>query len=143
MIRVVLDANQFVSALLKPASNSAEILSLIKKDRIKLVLSNAIISEITSVLLYPKIMKRHHKSPEFIAAFIKKLHSVAILTEGKLKVEVITDDPSDNKYLECAIEGKADFIVSGDHHLKEVKSFKGIRILDPAMFLTTIKGKFK
>jgi len=141
MIRVVLDANQFVSALLKPASSSAEILSLIRENKIKLVMSDAIISEIASVLLYPKIRKRHHKNLEFITTFIKKLHSVAIITEGKLKTDMIKDDPSDNKYLECALEGKADFIISGDHHLKDLKSFKGIRILEPAMFLEIIKGR--
>lgn len=143
MIRVVLDANQFVSALLKPGSNSAEILSLVREDKIKLILSDAIISEIASVLLYPKIMKRHHKSPEFITGFVKKLRSVAIFTQGKLKIDAIKNDPSDNKYLECAIEGRADFIISGDYHLKDLKSFKDVKIMDPAMFLTAIKEKLK
>ncbi len=43
--------------------------------------------------------------------------------------------PSDNKYLSAALEAKADFIVSGDHHLKDLKTFQGIRILDPSTFL--------
>ena len=52
-----------------------------------------------------------------------------------MKVEEIKDDPEDNKYLSAAVEGKADFIVSGDHHLKDLKTFHGIRILDPSTFL--------
>jgi putative PIN family toxin of toxin-antitoxin system len=141
MIRVVLDANQFVSALLKPDSNSAQILTLVREDKVRLVLSDAILSEIAGVLLYPKIQKRHGRSPEFIAEFMRRLCSVAILTEGKLKIEEIKDDPSDNKYLECAVEGTADFIISGDHHLKSLQSFRGIRIVDPATFLSMIRKK--
>ena len=141
MIRVVLDANQFVSALLKPDSNPAGIISLIRNDTIKLLLSDDIIAEIAAVLLYPKIMKRHGKSAEYIMSFVKKMLSVAIITEGRLEVDVIKDDPSDNKYLACAVEGRADFIVSGDRHLRDLKSFKGIRIVDPATFIELIRAK--
>ena len=48
------------------------------------------------------------------------------------------DDPSDNIYLACAVEGKADLIVSGDRHLKDLKSFRQILIVDPAKFLEVI-----
>lgn len=140
MIRVVLDANQFVSALLKPNSNSGQILSLISKDKISLLASDEVIAEITAVLLYPKIIKRIGRSPEYLKALMEKIWSVAIITEGKIKVDIINDDPSDNKYLTCAIEGKADFIISGDRHLKDIRSFKGIKIVDPASFLEIIRN---
>lgn len=138
MIRIVLDANQFVSALLKPDSNPARILSLIRDDKIRLVLSDEIISEINAVLLYPKIMKRHGHSAQYILLFLKKLKSAAIITEGNLHRDAIKDDPSDNNYLSCACEGRADFIISGDKHLKDLKIFEGIRIIDPAAFLRII-----
>ncbi len=143
MIRIVLDANQFVSALLKPGSNSAKILTLTQEGKIRLLLSHPIISEIAAVLLYPKIVKRHGKSDEYITSFIEKARSAAILTEGKLSIDVIKDDPSDNKYLTCAIEGGADFIISGDKHLKDLISVKGIKIVDPATFLEVIKKRRK
>lgn len=138
MIRAVLDANQFVSALLKPLSNSGSILTLIRDDKIRLLVSDDIISEVTGVLLYPKIKKRINRSPEYIASFMDKLWSAAIVTKGALKINAIADDPGDDKYLSCALEGKADFIVSGDHHLLNLKTFKGIRIVDPAFFLAIV-----
>ena len=141
MTRVVLDANQFVSALLKPGSNPARIISLVHNNQITLLLSDDIILEIAGVLLYPKIMKRHRQSAEYIKSFIKKIRSAAIITGGKLKVNAVTKDPSDNKYLSCALEGRADFIISGDRHLKDLKSYKNIAIVDPGTFLATIKLK--
>ena len=141
MIRIVLDANQFVSALLKPDSNPAKILSLIEQGRISLLISEAIIAEIGAVLRYPRIVQRHGKTPEFLELFMKRLRSISLVTEGKLKIEAIREDPHDNRYLECAVEGKADFIVSGDHHLTDLESFHGIPILTPQAFLMIVRDK--
>ena len=138
MLKVVLDANIFVSAVLKPQSDLAGIFELIKENRIKLILSGDILSEIKAVLLYPKIRRRHRRTPKEIDKFLKETVRVSILAPGKLIVEEIKDDPEDNKYLSAAVEMKADFIVSGDRHLKDLKIFQGIRILDPSTFLSFI-----
>ncbi len=138
MIRIVLDANQFVSALLKPASNPSKILSLIETDRIRLLMSEAIITEIDAVLRYPKIVQRHGKSSEYLDLFIKRLRSISMMTEGNLRVDAIQNDPADNRYLECAVEGKADFIVSGDHHLTDLQSFQRIPIVTPQFFMEQV-----
>lgn len=143
MIRIVLDANQFVSALLKHGSNPAQIITLVREDKAKLLMSEEIISEINDVLLYPKILKRHGKSPEYIAGFVKKLRAVSVLTRAALKIDAIKDDPSDNKYLECAVEGRAGYIISGDKHLKGLNIFRGIRIVTPAEFLMIVKAQTK
>lgn len=50
-------------------------------------------------------------------------------------MDAIESDPSDTIYLVCGMEGKADFVVSGDHHLKDLKTYRGIQIVDPATFL--------
>lgn len=143
MIRIVLDANQFVSALLKPGSNPARIISLLREDKVKLLMSEEIISEISNVLLYPKILKRHGKPTEYIAGFIRKLRAVSIMVNVGLTIDAVKDDPSDNKYLECAVEGGADFIISGDRHLKDLKVFRGIRIVNPADFIMFVKTQAK
>jgi uncharacterized protein len=143
MLRVVLDANQFVSALLKPGSNPDLIMRMVREDRVTLIMSEDIRSEIHRVLTYPKIAKRLVCSPEELASFIDRLGAVAVMTPGSLMVNVIADDPSDNKYLACAMEGKADFIVSGDHHLLDQRVFKGIRIITPASFLEVCKPSYK
>lgn len=139
MVRVVLDANQFVSALLKPGSNPDAIMRLVREERVILLLSEAICDEILRVLTYPKIRNRLNRSDDYLADFVKKLRAVAVITPGTLPLDPIQADADDTKYLVCAIEGKADFIVSGDSHLKDLKSFQGIRIVDPATFLAVMK----
>ena len=135
MLRVVLDANQFVSALLKPGSNPDRIMHLVREERITLLMSAEIRSEILRVLSYPKIAGRLSLCIEEQTSFIDRLAMVAIMTQGALIVDAIADDPSDNKYLACAIEGKADYIISGDHHLLDLRVFQKIRIIDPGTFL--------
>ena len=138
MLKVVLDANIFISAALKPQSSLATIFELIKQGKIKLILSGDILSEIRAVLLYPKIKKRHRRSSKEIAKFLKETVRVSLFTPGKVKVEEIKEDPEDNKYLSAAVEMKADFIVSGDRHLRDLRIFEGTRILDPSTFLNFI-----
>ena len=138
MITVVLDANQYVSALLKSRSNSAKIVKLVYEGHVELLISAPIISELRRVLAYPKLAKIHRRTPKDIERFIKKLEKIARLTPGKLPIQAVKDDPTDDKYLVCAVEGGADFIVSGDRHLKDLRQFQGIRIVDPAAFLKIV-----
>ena len=135
MLKLVLDANIFVSAVLKPHSDLARIFDWVKEDKTRIVLSDDILSEIKAVLLYPKIKKRHRQTRKEIEEFLKKTVRAGILTQGKIDVDPIKEDPSDNKYVSAALEGKADFIISGDHHLRDLKTFQGVRILDPSTFL--------
>ena len=143
MIKVVLDANQFVSALLKPHSNPAEIVRLVYEGDLTLLLSPPILDELHRVLAYPGIKKLHRRTPEEIEQFFRKLERIAVITPGILSVSDIVIDPSDNIYLACAVEGNAGFIVSGDHHLTDLKTFRGIPIVYPATFLKLIAGQDK
>lgn len=54
-------------------------------------------------------------------------------------MKVVKDDPDDDNIIECAVEGKANMIVSGNNHLLELKEFEGIQILNPADFLSIIR----
>lgn len=135
MIRVVLDANVFVSAALSPNGIPAKILTAWRAEQFQLVISKAILEEIDRVLHYPKILKRHQWREERIRLFIEDLAHLAVLTPGERKLTVITEDPSDNRYLESATEGEAEYIVSGDQHLIELEVYQNIRILTPRAFL--------
>ncbi|MGB9714982.1 MAG: PIN domain-containing protein [Thermodesulfovibrionales bacterium] len=55
--------------------------------------------------------------------------------EVESKISVIKDDPTDNIFLECAIDGKADYIIFGDHHLLDLGNYEGIEIIKPKEFL--------
>ncbi len=140
MIKVVLDANQYISTVLKPASNPAKIFKLATDGKIELFISQSILAEIKRVLSYPKLVKLHKYSPKEINQFLEEITNSAVITPGKIKLYVIEDDPTDNKYLECAVEGEADFVVSGDHHLTDLKSYRGIKIVNPTEFLRIVKN---
>ena len=137
-MRIVLDANQFVSALLKPGSNPDLIMRLVRREKVLLLLSDAICAELLRVLTYPKILNRLNRSEESLSEFIDKLRAVAVVIPGAVKLPPLQSDPSDTKYLECAFEGKADFIISGDHHLTDLNTFQKIRVVAPSTFLTIV-----
>jgi len=137
MIRIVLDTNLFVSALLKPDSTPDKIITMVREEKVLLLISDAICEEIRRVLFYPKIRNRLAASDNELQNFMHLLRSVAITTPGALTIPPLAADPDDTKYLVCAVEGDADFIVSGDHHLTNLLIYKGIRIVTPAEFLKT------
>jgi uncharacterized protein len=135
MIRIVLDTNLFVSALLKSGSNPDRIINLVRDEKVLLLMSDSISDEICRVLAYPKIRKRLTASDEEVKIFMQLLSVVAIITPGTLNLPPLDADPDDTKYLVCAVEGRADFIVSGDHHLTDLVMYRGIRIVTPADFI--------
>lgn len=142
MIKVVLDTNVIVSAYLVPTGKPAEILSLARKGKLHIFLSQEIINEIKRTLLSPKLRKIHKDTLEQTSLFVRAFSKIATVMPGTISVDVIKDDPDDNKILACALEGKVDYIVSGDHHLTDLKSFHGISIVNPDMFLQAIRGQF-
>ena len=139
MIRVVIDANVFVSAILKPNSNPDKVIDLVKQGRITLALSPDILAEIRKVLLYPKIRKELKLTTKEIGEALAQIVQAAIITSGRVRLNAIESDPDDNRYLECAVEVQADFIISGDRHLKDLKNFQGIKIVNSATFIAFIE----
>jgi hypothetical protein len=131
--KVVLDTNILISALLKPKSKARGIYRLVLRGEIELYTSVDLISELSRVLEYPKF--KFEKLEKEV--FLKNLARVAvILANSKLKVNVIKEDPSDNKFLECAVEAKADYLISGDNeHLLPLRNFQGIKIISASEFL--------
>ena len=141
MIRAVLDANVLISAIISGLGPPAQILAAWRSEQIQPVLSIAILKEIDRVLRYPRIARYHRWSEDRIKMFIEDLAGLASLTPGMLNLSVIEEDPSDNRYLECAVEGKAAYIVTGDQHLLSLETYQGIQILNPRAFLRVLEGQ--
>ena len=140
-MKIVVDANIFASGLIKPKSNPGKILNLIKQNQVELVLSPGIIKEIKRILLYPKIQRYHRRTPQEIDAYFEDILIFAWVVEGKEPIDIIKDDPTDNKYLACAHEGEADYIVSGDHHLLDLGTYQEIEIIQAKAFLSIWRKK--
>ena len=100
--------------------------------------SSLVIEEIERVIRYERaiaLMRRHKLTCREVDDFMQKLKRVAMVTPGELEVTAVPSDPGDDMVLSCALEGKADFVVSGDHHLTDLKSFQGVSIVNPQKFL--------
>jgi uncharacterized protein len=63
------------------------------------------------------------------------LELIAQPVEGSLRIHAVAADPDDNKYIEAAVEGLAQFVVTGDKHLLSLKAYESIRIVTPRVFL--------
>ena len=135
MIRAVLDANVVVSGILSGKGYPGRILTAWRGEQFHLVISEAILEEVGRVLRYPKIAARHRWTDAQLQMFIEDLTHLAILTTGQLTLSVIAEDPPDNRYLECAVEGDADYLVSGDRHLPDLAHYRGIEILASRAFV--------
>jgi len=137
-MRVVLDANQFVSAVLVPIGHPAQILAAWRRGELDLLVSLPILAEIRRVLLYPRLRRRHGWNQAQVDTFLEGLLSTAILTPGDTDIRDVVDDPTDNKYLACALEGNAEYIITGDQHLLRLDPWRGIHIIPPAVFLDAV-----
>ena len=134
MIRAVLDANVFVSGILTEGT-PRNILRAWRSGQFHLVASQAILGEIGRVLRYPKIARRHHWSEAEIRAYLESLEALTVLTPGGLRLDVVAADPTDDRYLECAVEGEAACLVTGDRHLLDLTAFRDVEILSPREFV--------
>jgi putative PIN family toxin of toxin-antitoxin system len=139
MLKIVLDTNVFVSALINPHGKPAQILNYVFENKIRLFTSPSIIEELQRVLSYQKLVKRHGLEKQELKEFISDLLSIMSLVEGKKAIELIAEDPADNNYLSCAVDAKADFIVSGDTHLLNLGEYEGAQIITPTQFLGVLE----
>ena len=99
-MRVVLDANVLVSALISSRGAPGKLLDLWEKERFELVVSPSILEELIRVIGYPRIQGRYSLPQEHIDTFIDSIASQAILVSPTVELNVIQVDPTDNRYLE-------------------------------------------
>lgn len=136
MLRAVFDTNTLISGIL----HSGKVKTLVDaavEGRIQLITSEEIIEEFSRVIKRPKF--RLSKQQQRI--FVNFVSNLATVVETKSDFKVIKDDPADNIILNCAFDGKADYIVSGDEHLLKLKSFEGIKIITPREMILEMPKK--
>lgn len=138
-MRVVLDVNVLVSAVISAKGSPARIMELWEEERFEVVISLEIIGELGKVIRYPKIQEKYHLPEQYVEQFLGLINNQAIVVKPVRKITQIKSDPTDNSYLECAIAGGAAYIISGDQHLLRLVEYQGIPILSPAEFLTVLR----
>ncbi len=129
--RVVLDTNILISGIGWSGSPKDVIEAFLKGEFI-LLISESLLNELERILNY----KKFYFIPGYLKeSLIRNLLKAAEFVKTKKKLDIIKEDPEDNKVLECALFGKADYIVTGDKHLLKLCKFNNIKILTPIEFL--------
>jgi putative PIN family toxin of toxin-antitoxin system len=128
--KVVLDTNVTISALFWEG-NPRKIYDLVHQGKLIMLLSDDMEKEFIRVLGYEKF----GLSPQEVMPFLRNLRTHARHMETKSKISVVIADPTDNIFLECAMDGGANFIISGDRHLLDIEVYKGIKIVRAGEFL--------
>jgi len=131
-VRAILDTNVVVSALLKIGGLEALILDLALSARYDLAVSTALLSEYSEVLQRP----RFGLDPRKVAGSLRRIRAAALHVEPRIEVHAARD-PDDNMVLECALAGRADYLVTGNtrHFPNE---FQGTSIIHPRRFLVLL-----
>ena len=134
-MRVVLDTNIYVSALIAPSGNPAKILEAWLSGHFDVLVSPPIIEEILRVTAYERIQKKYPLVKETRLEYVELINAQSILVKPEQRLAVIVEDESDNRYIECGVAGNAQYIVSGDEHLLKVGIYRDIVLISPASFL--------
>lgn len=137
-MRVVLDANIYISSLISSQGHPATIINKWLSGEFDVLLSQPIVDEILRVTGYERLQKKYKKIRENRIEFVDLISKQGIWTEPVERLTVVTADESDNRYLECAIAGVATYVISGDKHLLDIGNYQGISILTPAAFVTLV-----
>ncbi len=130
MLKVVIDTNIFISSFFGGVPR--EIISLWKKGKIILCLSQKIVEE------YLEVLNRLGLKDKKEILNLTKLFTEgynSIFTTKTSNIEVVEADPDDNKFLECAVALDSKVIVSGDKHLRDIKKYIDIEIMSPREFI--------
>jgi putative PIN family toxin of toxin-antitoxin system len=130
-LRFVIDTNTLVSSILIASSIPDRAVKLIRHSGIILI-SVATIEELQKVMNRPKFDK--YVDPEIRSEFIAQLIQQSELVEINEPI-IACRDPKDDKFLEVAVNGKADYLITGDRDLLVLHPFRNIQILTPADFL--------
>ena len=131
-MRVVFDTNIFVSAFIVPGSRGEHAFLHAHRRKIDLYTSIPILTETA------RILRTKFDQPEKeVTAALKMMGRAATIVRTSRSIAILDDVP-DNRILECAITAQADLIVTGDHHLLELKEFESISIVRLANFLRMI-----
>ena len=135
MPKVILDTNVIISAFLKAESNPALILALGLEGSLTVCLSETIWQEYRGVLRRKKFQGLEQESIETLLLVLKEQ---ALWVSPRIPVNILSRDPADNKFLECALESQADYLITGNTRHFPLKKFHGTQIITPRDFIDLI-----
>lgn len=138
-IRAVIDTNVLISGSFGlKNSPSSQILHAIHSQKIIFATSASILQEIQDVISRERIVKLTKMSKQEIRDFMDKLIERSDITEGRQLPNIVGRDVKDDKFLACAYEAKADYLITGDKDLLILKQYEGTKIIKPRDFVNLL-----
>lgn len=142
-MRVVVDTNVWVSALLNPSGPPALVLAALGSRRFALVTSEPLLAELAEVLLRPRIVRKYGITPEDVDELVSLLRRRAEIVPvvGEIR---LCRDPDDDMVIETAQRGRADLLVTRDEDLKGTREVAdalasvGISVVSVRRFLAAL-----
>ena len=137
MLRAVLDANIYISAIIQPAGTPGRLVERFLRDAsFEVVLSPAIVDEVLRAMAYPKVRKLLLGADAQL--WFEDLVVLADLVSGAQQLSGVCKDPDDDKYVVAALEGRAAYVVTADQAFLALKEHLGVAIVTPRSFLDLI-----
>jgi putative PIN family toxin of toxin-antitoxin system len=136
-MRAVIDTGILVSTLIRRQGTTGDVLRALRDARFTAIYTTDILMEIINVLGRPAFRHKYHIEPDDIIALVNLMRLRGELVTPVRKVTACRD-PQDDKFLEAALAGSADCVVSGDADLLDLTSFENIPFLRPAEFLARL-----
>jgi putative PIN family toxin of toxin-antitoxin system len=117
----------------------ARIIKVAEEGKVCIITSEEIVNEISRTLAYPRLKRVYEDAGISRQQMMEAVFQVTKLVEVTTKIHVVPEDPADDKFLECAVDSKANYIVSGDEHLLKIGSYKRTRIVSVRQFLKILE----
>ena len=137
MLRAVLDANVYISAIIQPAGAPGRLVErFLRGASFEVVLSPAIVDEVLRALAYPKVRKLLRGTDAQL--WFEDLVLLADMVAGSHQLARVCKDPDDDKYVTAALEGRAAHVVTGDQDLLSVGRFEDVEVVTPRAFLSLL-----
>ena len=138
-MKVVLDTNVWLSAIFWKGE-AFKLIEKIESKKINVIITKEIIFEITNVLNKETKFQKFIKNRNLVIEdLIKTIIYISKLIISKSKLNIIKEESADNRILEAAVDGNANYLISYDNHLLKFKKYKNIRIITPTEFIKILK----
>ena len=137
-MRAVVDTNILIRAVIRPQGTVGPLVLRLRQAEYTLLYSQPCLEELVDVLDRPRIREKYGLTDQDIQTVVGL---ILLRGEGVTPTERIRAcrDPKDDKFLEMAVAGKADVIVSGDQDLLTLHPYAGIPIVGPSAFLRMLE----
>jgi uncharacterized protein len=136
--RVTADTNVLVSGLMYRRGKPFQLLRMALEGEIRLTVSQSIIDETLDVL-----GRKFGIIAEELSEYEAVIREAARTVQPAVKLDVVKEDPDDNKILECAVAAGSEYIITGDKHLLRLGTYDSIGIMNVSDFLKLEQGRVR